>query len=313
MQARGWHVDELYPARVAAFARSRLGADVGVVEAVAHGEWSRAFTCGKYVVRFSALEEDFRKDARAAQYASSRLPIPRILDLGQAFDGFYAISERARGAYLDDLDAPALGCVLPALLAALDDMRAIDVPAAHGYGVWRADATAPHASWRAVLLDVANDRPENRTYGWRAQLAASPGGCARFDQAYSVLESRVASLPDERHLVHADLLNFNVLVDGPRVSAVLDWGSSLYGDFLFDVAWFTFWQPWYPAWLDVDFRAAALDHYASIGLDVPHFAERMRCYETFIGLENQTYSAFKGRWDKVDEVAQRTLAIARGA
>jgi hygromycin-B 4-O-kinase len=312
MHARRWHVDELYPASVAAFVRSRLGEDVGAVEAVGHGEWSRAFTCGDYVVRFSAFDEDFRKDERAAQHSTRLLPIPRIVEVGEAFGGFYALSERARGTFVDDLDEAALRRALPALFEALDAARAIEIPGSHGYGLWRADGTAPHSSWRAVLLDVADDRPENRTHGWRPKLAASPTGCVQFDEAYGLLESLVARVPEQRHLVHADLLNFNVLVDGPRVSAVLDWGSALYGDFLFDVAWFTFWQPWYPAWIDVDFRAAALDHYARIGLDVPHFAERMRCYETFIGLENQTYSAFKGRWDKVDEVAQRTLAIARG-
>jgi thiamine kinase-like enzyme len=39
------------------------------------------------------------------------------------------------------------------------------------------------------------------------------------------------------HLVHSDLLHYNVLVAADRVTAVLDWGSSLYGDFLFDLAW----------------------------------------------------------------------------
>ena len=37
--------------------------------------------------------------------------------------------------------------------------------------------------------------------------------------------------PQERHLIHSDLLNFNVLVADDLISAVIDWGSSLYGDF----------------------------------------------------------------------------------
>ena len=35
--------------------------------------------------------------------------------------------------------------------------------------------------------------------------------------------------------------------DASRLEAVFDWGCSLAGDFLYEVAWFTFWAPWYPA------------------------------------------------------------------
>jgi hypothetical protein len=71
-----------------------------------------------------------------------------------------------------------------------------------------------------------------------------------------------------------------------------------------------FWQPWYPAWHRIDFRQEAAQHYAAIGLDVPNFEARLRCYEVVIGLDNQTYSAYKGRWDQLAAVADRTLAIA---
>ena len=49
----------------------------------------------------------------------------------------------------------------------------------------------------------------------------------------------------ERHLIHSDLLNYNVLVADGRISAVIDWGCAMYGDFLYDLAWFEFWAPWY--------------------------------------------------------------------
>jgi len=72
-----------------------------------------------------------------------------------------------------------------------------------------------------------------------------------------------------------------------------------------------FWQPWYPAWRQIDFRQEAAQHYATIGLDVPNFEARLRCYEVVIGLDNQRYSAYKGRWEQLAAVAERTLAIAR--
>ena len=69
-----------------------------------------------------------------------------------------------------------------------------------------------------------------------------------FDAGYARLLGLVDARPEARHLVHSDLLNFNVLAEDDRVSAVFDWGAALYGDFLWDVAWLTFWQPWYVNW-----------------------------------------------------------------
>jgi hygromycin-B 4-O-kinase len=313
MQAEDAHTEALYPDRVADFLSLRLDAPINDVERVGYGEWSKAFTfrsgVAEYVVRFSALEEDFRKDQRSMRYASGDLPIPKVVDLGQAFGGYFAISERATGNYLDALDHSQLKAALPSLWKSLDAARAVDLEASRGFGLWGADGHAPHATWRDALLDVAIDRPTLRTHGWRQQLANSPIGDAPFEEAYRHLTSLVAVCPEERHLVHSDLLNYNVLVAGDRISAVLDWGSSLYGDFLFDVAWLTFWQPWYPAWREIDFRQEAAQHYAAIGLDVPNFEARLRCYEVAIGLDNQAYSAYKGHWEQLAAVAQRTLAI----
>jgi hygromycin-B 4-O-kinase len=306
----------LNPARVEAFLIDRFGTEIAEVTPIDHGEWSKAFLFRRgqrgYVVRFSALQEDFLKDRRAMGYASADLPMPRIVDVGEAFDGFYAISEQARGNFIDSLDGTAFRRLLPSLFAALDAARQVDLATTTGYGVWRADGTGPHPTWRDALLDVATDVPTKRTFGWRERLAASPTGSGPFDAAFGCLQLLVDACPAERHLVHSDLLNYNVLCSGDRITAVIDWGSSMYGDFVFDVAWLSFWQPWYPAWGEINFAGEAARHYASIGLDVPRFDERLRCYEVFIGLEHLAYNAFKGRWPELEAVAERTLKIATG-
>ena len=117
-----------------------------------------------------------------------------------------------------------------------------------------------------MLLDIANDPPSARTYGWKQRLPETPLAHRAFESGYARLQTLVDACPEARHLVHSDLLNFNVLVTDDRISAVLDWGSSIYGDFLWDLAWFTFWQPWYTAWASVDLRKAAL---ASLPTDRP--------------------------------------------
>jgi hygromycin-B 4-O-kinase len=306
----------LSPDSVAAFLTTRLGdhVDAHSVRRSGHGEWSKAFyfrgaNGRELVVRFSARDEDFLKDQRAMRFASQHLPIPRLLDIGPAFDGYYAISERARGRFLEHRNQAAMERLLPSLFAMLDACRGVDLSATSGFGVWRGDATAPHASWRDALLSLADDVPTNRTYGWRTRLRQSEDGQRAFDAGYRRLEALVDACPNRRYLVHSDLLAFNVLVRDDRISAVLDWGSSLYGDFLWDLAWFTFWQPWYRSWSAVDLRQAARQHYAAIGLDVPNFEERMRCYEFAIGLDGLAYQAFAGHWDDLAWTARRVLGL----
>ncbi|MGI9146974.1 MAG: phosphotransferase family protein [Chloroflexota bacterium] len=302
-------------AQAAAFLVERFGESVHSVCSVGHGEWSEAFTYAiqagrQYVVRFSALAEDFAKDRVAAGWGSSALPIPPILESGTAFGGFYAISPRALGSYLDVLDRGQLQAALPALFRGLDAARGADISSSAGYGVWGADGVGPHATWRAALLDVAYDRPGHRTHGWRDRLSASPMGDGPFEQALNQLHQLVEACPEQRWLVHSDLLNYNVLVSNDRLSAVIDWGCSLYGDFLYDVAWLAFWSAWYPAWQGIDFAFEAARHYASIGLHVPQLDARLTCYQVHIGLDGQAYNAFKGRWTELEATARRTLEIA---
>src|SRR5438128_10977498 len=88
-------------AAVKAFLAERFKGRVQALERFSHGEWSRAFTFrrdgGEYVARFSATDEDFLKDRRATAHAGPNLPMPKIVDIGKALGGFYAISERAAG------------------------------------------------------------------------------------------------------------------------------------------------------------------------------------------------------------------------
>ena len=300
--------------KIEAFLAERFGSAVRDLAAVGHGEWSKAYTFehagSDYVARFSTFDDDFAKDRLAARFASPELPIPPMLDIGTVFDGFYAISPRAVGTHLDEIDRSQLQAVLPALFRALDAARALDLSTSVGFGIWGADGTAPYPTWRAVLLDVGSDRPAGRTHGWRDRLAASPTGSGLFELGLSRLADLVDACPEQRYLVHGDLLNYNVLVSDRAVSAVIDWGCSLYGDFLYDVAWFAFWAPWYPAWAGIDFAAEAARHYAAIGLDVPHLEARLKCYQVHIGLDGQAYNAFKGRWPALEATGRRTLEIA---
>lgn len=311
-----------------AFLLDRFGPSVAGVEPIGRGEWSRAFAFSAdgndLVARFGDHVEDFRKDELAARFRSPNLPIPRILEIGEALGGWYAVSERARGRFLDGLSVPELRATLPLLFATLDAMRSADLFTTTGFGFWGVDGNGVFPSWREALLGVAVEWSGSRLGDWRRDLIASPTGIELFDEAAERLRELVERCPEDRYLVHGDLLHFNVLIDGDKVSAVVDWGCAMYGDFLYDLAWLAFWSPWQPisaetdapipgepTWDAIDWVAEASDHYDRVGLDVPHLVERLRAYQLHIGLDSMRYNAVKGRWDNLARVTAQSLALAR--
>ncbi len=118
-----------------------------------------------------------------------------------------------------------------------------------------------------------------------------------------------AALPGARHIIHGDLLNHNVLVNGSGISAVIDWGSAAYGDWLYDAAWLLYWWPWFPAWRRIDIRAGLDQHWkADRGLPAD-LESRLRCCQLHIGLDAMTYNAFTGRFDDLARNAERTMTL----
>ncbi len=296
------------------FLRERFGPNAQIT-AIRPGEWSIPYSVrtadADLVARFSAYDEDFEKDHYAARYSSSALPVPSIIEWGPALDGFYAIARRVKGEHIDGLEEAQMRRVLPSLFAALDAMRAVDLSSASGFGGWRADGRTSHPSWREWLLRFVEEPATRGAPGWRDLLRDRPTEARSFEEGYERLVQLAEPCPEVRHLFHDDLINRNVLVEGDRITAVLDWGSSKYGDFLYDIANLVFYTPWFPQWRNIDFAAEALAHYDNIGLGVPRFAERLRCYTLRIALDGIAYSAFRRRWGEVELRARRALEIAR--
>src|ERR1700674_565871 len=91
------------------FLAERYRGTATAVAGLRGGDWSSAFAFRldgqDLVARFGRWRDDFEKDAAAMAFAGPDLPIPRVLEIGDAFDGAYAISERHFGIFLEELDA----------------------------------------------------------------------------------------------------------------------------------------------------------------------------------------------------------------
>ena len=283
------------------------------VELLTGGDWSAAYAYlhdGKeYVIRFAASKEDFEKDQKISSYATPTLRVPKLVEIGKALRGYFAISERNHGIFLDDLDGKQMKNTLPSLLATLDEIRTIDLSDTSGYGSWEAKGSASYATWQEYLLGGFEDKPTNRVSGWRKKLESSPTGAESFDSVKLVFEKLLCDLPADRYLIHGDLLYRNVLVQNDRIDVVIDWGNSMYGDFLYDIAWLIYWWPWYPEWKDIDIMHEVLEHYKKIGLNIPNIENRLLCYQIHIGLDAQKYAAFTERWDILAQNTSQTLDL----
>ncbi len=297
------------------FLREHFHPDSFAVEEIGAGAWSRCFgfRCGdeELVVRFGQYMDDFQKDQRAYLYAASGLPIPEVKAIGRAFDGYYAISTRCYGDPLEQLDAGHWRTTLPSTVAALEALRTTDLSATVGFGGWGADGSAPHTKWSAHLLSTLDDTPDRRTHGWRTLLATATQdnatfvwGCERLAQMADALD-RCAP----RCLIHADLMNRNVLVDERGISGVFDWGCSLYGDHLYDLAWFEFWAPWHPE-IDVPaLRSALEDRWRTVGYTPQNLALRLQACYLHIGLDHLAYNAWLRDWPTLSATARQMRSL----
>ena len=298
---------------VTVFLEGLHGAPVTDVEPLSGGYWSSAFGYvadgRELVARFGEIRDGFEIDRAAMAFSSDELPVPEMLDVGDAFGGSYAISIRHVGRFLEDVrpdEADVTGPTLERLLAAL---RRAPVDR-DGPSSWCGDGAS---TWREWVLARLVDDPDRLVSGWRETLAADPD----IDELFRACEARIGELvplcPERRDLVHGDLLNRNVLVsdDASEVTAVFSWKCSALGDFLFDVAWCTFWGAWHPGIAAIDIwkrTITSADPDDTVDADLRH-----HCYELQIGAGHLGWHAWTGDADGLRAVAERTrLVLERG-
>src|SRR6185436_6439031 len=98
-------------------------------------------------------------------------------------------------------------------------------------------------------------------------------------------------------------INRNVLVSGDKISGIFDWGCSMYGDHLYELAWFEFLAPWYTE-LNLAYLESELEQRWREADYIPaNKKNRMMSCRLHIGLDHLAYNAFTGNWSALSDTA----------
>lgn len=298
------------------FLQEKYGSNIAEVKKLGSGAWSHAFSFvngkDKNVIRWSDMSDNFERDAHAASFDRDGLPIPQIIDFGRGLNKFFAISPFVDGTFLETLSESELDRATPSILKMVRALRSVDLSTASGFGFWNKDGKGSYSSWKEFLLDDKNKSQDSLIKGWKANLENSSMGTDAYERLWGKCVPLVEKCPEDRSLVHSDLINRNVLTAGSNISAVLDWGSSFYGDSLYDIAWFMFYEPWYPNFRKVNVPQKLLEGFkADPTTNKVNIDNRMLCYMLHIGLDSIAYNSFKEDWKHAQEAADYTLKILK--
>ncbi len=175
----------------------------------------------------------YEKDKFAYEnFSSKSLPIPKVIKIGvKDGDLAYVVTEEASGVTLDKLTESEYVELAPELVATLDAINGVNLVGS-GYGDWGGDGNASYSTWQDYLKACIKQEPIKDLPEF-------------YDQKlHELIIKKASSLfkycPEERVLVHGDFGLDNALCENRKISSVIDWENSLYGDKVFDVAWIDF-------------------------------------------------------------------------
>lgn len=271
------------------------------------GEMSRPFSFKvndeEFVIRIDTEMRTFEKDKYAFKhFVSDKIPIPEMIKSGKLNKRyFYAITKKVKGKTLDRLSENEVRKVLSQIIQILDAIHKISISNCLGYGDWDSRGYASFKTWKEYLLSI-NDQ---EWFKWNTLFLKSFMEKEVFDRTYEQIKKLVNYCPEERYLVHGDYGFNNVVTDGRKITGVLDWGESKYGDFLYDVAWLGFWTR------DIDYEKEFYRHYQKKGSDIPYYEERLLCYKLHLGLGALHFSVMSNQEKSYKWVRDRILSFLK--
>ncbi len=280
---------------MSAFLAAKYGKEVKHLKFIKGGEVSQAYSFdavdGGYVIRANRHgSEGFEKEKYAfLHFASPKVPIPKIVDIGKMNKVFsYAISKGAPGRAMSSFTKEELIGIGPRMLETMGAIHATSVDNTFGYGYMAPSGMGTSTSWRDYVLSIGGENDKSRN--WAGLFQNSFLEKDVFDSLYARLESLIEFCPEVRSLIHGDFGFDNIISDGKSITGVIDWANCMYGDFLYDAAWLSFWPS------DFEFDRICREYYSDQG--VPNYEKRILCCQLYIALNSMGFYAESDQKDK---------------
>jgi hygromycin-B 4-O-kinase len=218
-------------------------------------------------------------------FASPNIPIPRTIYLNKLDETHYiSVTERVEGKILDAYSTADMEKIVPNIVETLDAIHATPINHTEGFGNWD-NGKGENQSWRDYLVERVN---EIRRYN------SKPNKPSFYDPHFSEqllarYEALIPYCPNIRKLVHGDFGFNNALSDGKKITGVIDWEQSLFGDPLFDVGWLSLWSGTIP------YKDIFREHYKNSPKYAEHFDERVDCYVLYGALGSLKFFSESGQ------------------
>ncbi len=284
------------------FLKVHFDSNIKSVKFIKGGKTSQAFSYtsqgSNFVIRINKKKGRFEKDLYAFNHFKTKtIPIPKILDIGKFNPGYFCcISKHAVGKNLDEWNDDTHRKLLPQLISILKEIHKLE-PLGNGYGDWDTTGNAPHDSWKDAILPK-KDRTDN--------LESPKASFYEKDVVKRLeiaLEKFMPFITEDRYLVHGDYGFNNIVSDGKSITGVLDWGESMFGDFMYDVSWLEFWSS------NINYGQIFKEHYHSNGIEVPNFNERLICYQLDLGIGSLNFFAKSEQRDSYIWTRDKLLSL----
>lgn len=146
-----------------------------------------------------------------------------------------------------------------------------------------------YPSWKGFIARIIEEERPDGCYGrWHTLFRTTFLERDLFETVCDHMLRLLQVCPEERYLVHGGYGNDNVLAQGGKVTAVLDWIDAMYGNFVYDIAWIDFWAR------GIDFPELFRQVYTSHGMSLAQYQERIACYKCYMGLDAMCFFAKTG-------------------
>lgn len=269
------------------------------------GEMSQAFSFVSeqkhLVIRFYKEDTSFEKDRYAHDHFSSEIiPIPKTHVVGHLKnDGlFYSITDQEKGKNLDQLDQTTREKLIPQEIEILHALHSSNIKQ-KGYGWWDKNGWAQYSSWQESLY-AKKEHVDSDFFKVNKQYAPEKKD---IEIVYKKMLELIPKMPNIRHLVHADYGMSNIMSDGENITGILDFGNSIYGDFLYDVAWLDFWMS------ERKYKEKFQKFYEIKKIDVPDFETRILCYQLHMGMGILGFFIMSEQKEKYELSKQRLFGL----